>query len=108
MTIAFPEPDEASPVAPRGDRRRPARGLCPGKALIVTEDESRAFETDGLTAYRQMPLAVVLPSSTARGRGDPALLPRERREGRAARRRHLPVRRRHAAGGCHRARGLPR
>ncbi len=34
------------------------------EALIVSEDERRAFETDGLTAYRQMPLAVVLPSTT--------------------------------------------
>jgi glycolate oxidase len=32
---------------------------------LVSEDERRAFETDGLTAYRQMPLAVVLPSTTA-------------------------------------------
>jgi glycolate oxidase len=30
----------------------------------VTEDERRAFETDALTAYRKMPLAVVLPSTT--------------------------------------------
>ena len=34
------------------------------EALIVSEDERRAFETDGLTAYRRMPLAVVLPSTT--------------------------------------------
>ena len=30
----------------------------------LSEDERRAFETDGLTAYRQVPLAVVLPRST--------------------------------------------
>ncbi|HWI14118.1 MAG TPA: FAD-linked oxidase C-terminal domain-containing protein, partial [Burkholderiales bacterium] len=39
--------------------------LVAPEALVVSEDERRAFETDGLTAYRQMPLAVVLPSTTA-------------------------------------------
>jgi glycolate oxidase len=39
--------------------------LVPSEALIVTEDERRAFETDALTAYRRMPLAVVLPTTTA-------------------------------------------
>src|SRR5215204_2335982 len=53
MTIAFPKPDQA--VLGR---------LVASEALIVSEDERRAFETDGLTAYRQMPLAVVLPSTT--------------------------------------------
>jgi glycolate oxidase len=32
--------------------------------LIVSEDERRAFETDAFTAYRRMPLAVVLPRTT--------------------------------------------
>ena len=34
------------------------------EALTATEDERRAFETDALTAYRKIPLAVVLPSTT--------------------------------------------
>ena len=64
----------------------------------MPEAERRAYESDGLTAYRQLPLLVVLPSSTAevaavlhycRGRG---------RQGGAARRRHLAVGRRAAAG----------
>ena len=33
-------------------------------AVISDEDGRRAFETDGLTAYRKMPLAVVLARST--------------------------------------------
>jgi glycolate oxidase len=33
-------------------------------AVIADEDGRRAFETDALTAYRRMPLAVVLPSTT--------------------------------------------
>src|SRR5690606_26111441 len=32
--------------------------------VISDEDGRRAYETDALTAYRQMPLAVVLPTST--------------------------------------------
>src|SRR5918994_1222440 len=63
MSIAFPLPDEA--VLPR--REEILRGLAPlvaPEALIATEDERRVFETDGLTAYRKLPLAVVLPSTT--------------------------------------------
>jgi glycolate oxidase len=36
----------------------------PADCVIADEDGRRAFETDALTAYRQMPLAVVLPTST--------------------------------------------
>jgi glycolate dehydrogenase FAD-linked subunit len=32
--------------------------------VIASEDERRAYETDALTAYRAVPLAVVLPGST--------------------------------------------
>lgn len=63
MTIRFPDPDPA--VLARRDQI--IAGLAPlvaPEALITSEDERRAFETDGLTAYRQMPLAVVLPSTT--------------------------------------------
>src|SRR3712207_743312 len=63
MTIAFPTPDEAV-LARRDEILRGLSRLVPGEALIVTEDERRAFETDALTAYRRMPLAVVLPTST--------------------------------------------
>ena len=36
-----------------------------GAAYVVADDDGRrAFETDALTAYRRMPLAVVLPRST--------------------------------------------
>jgi glycolate oxidase len=63
MSIAFPLPDEAV-LARRDEILRGLAPLVAPEALIVTEDERRAFETDGLTAYRKMPLAVVLPSST--------------------------------------------
>ncbi|UMY18889.1 FAD-binding protein [Methylobacterium organophilum] len=63
MSIAFPLPD-AAVVARRDAIIEGLRGLVAPEALVVSEDERRAFETDGLTAYRKMPLAVVLPSTT--------------------------------------------
>ncbi|KTS25089.1 glycolate oxidase subunit GlcD [Methylobacterium indicum] len=64
MTIAFPPPDPAI-LARRDAIVEGLRGLVAPEALVTSEDERRAFETDGLTAYRKMPLAVVLPSTTA-------------------------------------------
>ncbi|MGL4439942.1 MAG: FAD-binding oxidoreductase, partial [Bosea sp. (in: a-proteobacteria)] len=61
--IAFPAPD-ASIIA-----RRPAilaglAKLVAPEALITHEDELRPYESDALTAFRKVPLAVVLPSTT--------------------------------------------
>ena len=39
--------------------------ILPGEALISDEAERRAYECDALTAYRCIPMAVVLPSTTA-------------------------------------------
>jgi len=39
-------------------------GISGKDAVIADEDGRRAFETDALTSYRRMPLAVVLPQST--------------------------------------------
>jgi glycolate oxidase len=63
MSIAFPKPDEAI-LSRRGEILDGLSRLVAAEALIITEDERRAFETDALTAYRKMPLAVVLPSTT--------------------------------------------
>src|SRR5208283_5513556 len=38
------------------------RHIVPGEGVIASEAERRAYESDGLTAYRQLPLVVVLPS----------------------------------------------
>jgi glycolate oxidase len=38
--------------------------LVSGRALVADEAGRRAFETDALTAYKTLPMAVVLPSST--------------------------------------------
>ncbi len=37
------------------------RAALPGDALLTCEEELRPYECDGLTAYRALPLAVVLP-----------------------------------------------
>jgi glycolate oxidase len=63
MGIAFPVPDQ-SIIARRDEIIAGLARLVATDALIVSEDERRAFETDALTAYRRMPLAVVLPSTT--------------------------------------------
>lgn len=63
MTIAFPTPD-ASIIERRDAIIAGLAPLLPPEALITSEDERRAFDTDALTSYRRMPLAVVLPSST--------------------------------------------
>ena len=34
------------------------RAICPGEGVIDTASEMRAYESDGLTAYRQLPLVV--------------------------------------------------
>ena len=38
------------------------RRIVPGEGVIASEAERRAYESDGLTAYRQLPMVVVLPS----------------------------------------------
>src|SRR6266705_4002854 len=40
------------------------RAIVPGEGVIATEREMRPYEADGLTAYRQLPMVVVLPSTT--------------------------------------------
>ncbi len=37
--------------------------ILPEEGLLVAEEEARPYECDGLTAYRQLPLLVVLPES---------------------------------------------
>src|ERR1700746_1965608 len=39
------------------------RQIVPGEGVIASEAERRVYESDGLTAYRQLPLVVVLPST---------------------------------------------
>ncbi len=62
-TIELPLPDPAI-VGRREAIVRDLVALCGVEAVIADEDGRRAFETDALTAYRRLPLAIVLPTST--------------------------------------------
>ena len=63
MSLALPDPDRAV-LARRDDIVNQLATLVPEAILITDEEGRRTFETDALTAYRCLPLAVVLPSST--------------------------------------------
>src|SRR3954469_17261818 len=62
--MQMPIPD-AGVVSRREEIAAGQRRTGPGEGVIVSEPERRAYESDGLTAYRQSPLVVVLPSTTA-------------------------------------------
>ena len=57
-------PPDPSVIGRRQEIIAALRRIVPGEGVIVDEDELRAFESDGLTAYRALPLIVVLPSTT--------------------------------------------
>jgi glycolate oxidase len=61
--LALPEPDSAV-IARRIGITEDLVRLVGRDALVIDEDGRRAFETDALTAYRRLPLVVVLPRST--------------------------------------------
>jgi len=62
--ICFAEPDPAA-LARKHEIVRAVRALAPPLEVVADEVSLAAYETDGLTAYRQRPLAVVLPETTA-------------------------------------------
>jgi glycolate oxidase len=63
MSVIMPPADQG--VLARRERIVAAlRAIVPGEGVIATEREMKPFESDGLTAYRQMPLVVVLPETT--------------------------------------------
>jgi glycolate oxidase len=61
--IAFP-PIDASILARRDAILAGLAAILPADGLIADVAGRRAFETDALTAYRRLPLAVVLPRSS--------------------------------------------
>ncbi|WP_412051320.1 FAD-binding oxidoreductase [Hoeflea sp. Naph1] len=62
--IAFLEPDKAV-IARRPKIIADLAGLVPDSCLITEERELVPFDTDAFVSYRRMPLAVVLPETTA-------------------------------------------
>src|ERR1043165_3909093 len=63
MSLRMPEPD-AAVLARRAEIVRALSAIVPGEGVISTEREMRPYESDGLTAYRQLPFVVVLPETT--------------------------------------------
>ena len=62
--MQMPEPDQQ--VINRRDQIcRTLRSIVPADCVIDSTESMRAFDADGLSAYRQLPLAVVLPETVA-------------------------------------------
>jgi len=62
-TIAIPEPDMGI-LARRQEIIQSLQKLVPGEGVISDPTELVPYETDAFTAYRRVPLAVVLPETT--------------------------------------------
>lgn len=63
MSLRMPEADGAV-LARRAKIVAALRQIVPGEGVIAGEREMRPYESDGLTAYRQLPMVVVLPETT--------------------------------------------
>ncbi|NND49837.1 MAG: FAD-binding protein, partial [Rhizobiales bacterium] len=59
----MPDPDKKV-LSRRSDIVADLASLVPPDSVIWHETEMRVFQSDGLSAYRQMPLVVVLPKTT--------------------------------------------
>jgi glycolate oxidase len=64
MSIVMPLFDEAV-LKRRGEIVAALKRIVPGEGVIASEEAMRPYESDGLTAYRQLPMVVVLPETTA-------------------------------------------
>ncbi|HEY3694167.1 FAD-linked oxidase C-terminal domain-containing protein [Phenylobacterium sp.] len=64
MSPKMPTPD-SDVLAHRGEILAAMRAILPPDGVIDHPDALRVYETDGLTAYRQVPMLVVLPETTA-------------------------------------------
>ncbi len=62
MSLKMPLPDQRV-IARRDEIIAALRRLVPGEGVIGEPGELRPYESDGLTAYRQPPMVVVLPET---------------------------------------------
>ena len=63
MSLKMPEADR-SILERRAQIIAALHAIVPGEGVIADQSLMRAYESDGLTAYRQLPLVVVLPETT--------------------------------------------
>src|SRR3954466_13042311 len=63
MSVIMPDLDQAV-LARRGEIVAVLSAIVPGEGVISAERAMRPFESDGLTAYKQLPMVVVLPETT--------------------------------------------
>jgi glycolate oxidase len=64
MTVQMPTLDNGV-LKRRREIVRALRGIVPAEGVIDSEREMKPYQSDGLTAYRQLPMVVVLPNTTA-------------------------------------------
>ncbi|MCZ6845943.1 MAG: FAD-binding protein [Alphaproteobacteria bacterium] len=62
--MKMPDPDQAV-LARRAEIIAAMRTIVPDQSVISEERELAVYESDGLTAYHQLPMIVVLPETTA-------------------------------------------
>src|SRR6516162_10666370 len=60
--MEMPAPDNAV-LRRRAEIVEALRQIVPGEGVIASEAERQVYESDGLTAYRQLPMVVALPST---------------------------------------------
>ena len=61
--MLMPKPD-SDVIARREEIIAAMRSIVPGEGVIIDDDELRAYDCDGLMAYRQLPMIVVLAKTT--------------------------------------------
>lgn len=61
--LKMPEVDQQA-LANRRQIVADLRAIVPGEGVIDQAEEMKVYESDGLTAYKQVPLVVVLPETT--------------------------------------------
>jgi glycolate oxidase len=54
---------EAVSVVKQNEVARALRAFLPARAVLYEEEDTRPYECDGLTAYRQLPMVVALPET---------------------------------------------
>lgn len=61
--MLMPKPDDGT-IARRDEIIHAMQSLVSGEGVIINEDALSAYDCDGLMAYKQLPLLVVLPETT--------------------------------------------